>query len=102
MKAKITREQLRDTTPKLVTFDNLDTEQRGFLARITPSGSIIMTFAIPTRRRESHRRLTPQWEAGMASEQAGNDPQMHSAAHQNRSSSFISASHGDAIFADLR
>lgn len=40
MKAKITRELLRDITPKLITFDILDSEQRGFLARVSPSGSI--------------------------------------------------------------
>lgn len=40
MKAKITRELLRDIKPQPKTFDILDTEQRGFLARVTPSGSI--------------------------------------------------------------
>lgn len=40
MKTKITRELLRDISPRSVTFDILDTEQRGFLARVTTSGAI--------------------------------------------------------------
>jgi hypothetical protein len=40
MRAKITRELLRDVQPQARTFDILDTEQRGFLARVTRSGSI--------------------------------------------------------------
>ncbi|MFC0170233.1 tyrosine-type recombinase/integrase [Pseudoduganella danionis] len=40
MKAKITRELLRDTKPTTKTIDIMDTDVRGFLARITPSGAI--------------------------------------------------------------
>lgn len=44
MKAKITRELLRDTKPLKATFDIIDTDQRGFVCRVTPSG--VITYGI--------------------------------------------------------
>lgn len=44
MKAKITRELLRDTKPAEKTIDIMDTDVRGFLVRITPSG--VISYAI--------------------------------------------------------
>lgn len=44
MKAKLDRDVLRNVQPKDVTFDILDTEDRGFLARVTPRG--VISFGI--------------------------------------------------------
>lgn len=44
MKAKLDREFLRTVEPKAVTYDILDTEDRGFLARVTPKG--VISFGI--------------------------------------------------------
>jgi integrase len=40
MRAKISRELLRDTKPKSQAFDIQDTELRGFAARVSPTGKI--------------------------------------------------------------
>lgn len=40
MKARITRELLRDLQPKAAAYDVLDSELRGFVARMSPSGAI--------------------------------------------------------------
>lgn len=44
MKAKLDRDLLRTITPQAVTFDILDTDDRGFLARVTPKG--VISFGI--------------------------------------------------------
>ena len=44
MKAKLDREFLRTIRPQAVTYDILDTEDRGFLARVTPKG--VISFGI--------------------------------------------------------
>ena len=44
MKAKLDREFLRTVQPGAVTYDILDTEDRGFLARVTPTG--VISFGI--------------------------------------------------------
>lgn len=44
MKAKLDRDFLRTVEPKAVTYDILDTEDRGFLARVTPKG--VISFGI--------------------------------------------------------
>ncbi|NEX63462.1 site-specific integrase [Noviherbaspirillum galbum] len=63
MKTKITRELLRDVKPKQAAFDILDTEVRGFLARITPSGAISFgiryTNAAGKQSRYSLRKAFP-------------------------------------------
>lgn len=44
MKAKLDRDYLRTVLPKSITYDILDTEERGFLARVTPKG--VISFGI--------------------------------------------------------
>lgn len=44
MKTKLDRDFLRTAQPEAVTYDILDTEDRGFLARVTPKG--VISFGI--------------------------------------------------------
>lgn len=53
MKAKITRELLRDLQPTSAVLDIIDTELRGFVARMSPSGTI--TYGIRYTNRDGRQ-----------------------------------------------
>jgi Arm DNA-binding domain len=74
MKAKITRELLRDLKPAAATLDVIDTELRGFVARMSPSGTITYGIRYTNRDRRQCRhslgRTFPATTVSAAREEA--------------------------------
>lgn len=118
MKTKITRELLRDIEPRSATFDILDTEQRGFLARVTPNGAI--SFGVRYSNAEGRQcryslgKNFPATTVSAAREEArillgriaaGDDPAADDRAKRQRTltlSLFIDEQYGDWLVANTK
>ena len=118
MKTKITRELLRDIERRPATFDILDTEQRGFLARITPKGAISFgvryTNADGRQCRYALGKTFPTTTVSAAREEArmllgriaaGDDPAEEDRARRQRKLTlglFIDEQYGDWLVANTK